>query len=526
VTLQRLIFKGIVGPGPRVLRALCRKALVIARAGLIVMLFLPRALLAASDCASAFGEFGVRYFPFVKARSTALQVKVDELNWLRSRPVAAYASERGRALLPSGRELPNEAPSLFLRDQMQQDLWRIFELRSELEALPLLEFRPWWREYRDALLLLHPNVVGSARGGLNLGDLNQSIWTTYLLSHAQAKNRNWIQKQLEHMHPRYWAHWSWVLTRGGTRWALRNTQTLLIVGPLATIFGSWIWIVVGPTARFAEQDGAERFKELASQVNTWLNSKGAVLDQARELELLTDELQRFEFEGLKPEQALKEWQEFEESYYDIFSRFSRTLPAHLRDGRSLYRELVLMAPLTLASQLATFDIQYWTHRAALEKLEAEPAPRAELVQIHKERMDAAESSMAAVLAAWKLTEFLYPEVAREKSNQSARNSLQDGFLKFSNQLRFEVYQRQYIEQVRTFLREVQLDLKLTESAAQSLNSDPKLASPHLAPTSRPSMGVEETRSPNSIPQAALPGDLVWLWRGRYQSLSWQDLDTF
>ena len=469
------------------------------------------------ECAEAFSRFAKSQLSFVKAGATSLQLRVDELQWLRGQSVGRYVNESGAVELADGQRLSNRALSRLDRDRLERDLKRIFVLRSELEGLPLTDFRSWWSEYRDAILMTHPLLMGSARNDLSLGSLTESLWMTFLLSSAQSSNRGWLKRQLQHIHPRYWGHWSWALTKGVTRWSLRNTQTLLIVGPLATIFGSWIWIVVGPTARFAEQDGAERFKDVAAKANDWLTSKDKIDLESQKISILTDELQRFEFSGLTPEASLQKWQEFEEAYYDVFSRFSRTLPAHLRDGRSLYRELVISAPLTLAAQLATFDIQYWTHRRALDELKPDQPHFESLRQLHTSRMESAESSMAAVLAAWKLTEFLYPEVARQKNNQAARNSLQDGFLKFAKQLRFETYQKEYVSQVQTFLKEVNFDLKVLTQARDELGN--KTASPLNLPVDigrPPEPASQPSRSPNSSALPPLPGEPVYFWQGQYR----------
>ena len=99
------------------------------------------------------------------------------------------------------------------------------------------------------------------------------------------------------------------------------------------------------------------------------------------------------------------WDRLERSYFNIFLRFNQTLPGHLRDGRGIFRDQVLLNPVYMAGAVSQFDTQYWTHRRELEALNqriqsqgGNPTTDQTREQtLHRDQMGAAEQRIASAL---------------------------------------------------------------------------------------------------------------------------------
>jgi hypothetical protein len=88
-------------------------------------------------------------------------------------------------------------------------------------------------------------------------------------------------------------------------------------------------------------------------------------------------------------------------------------------------------------------------------------------------MDAAESRIAGALAAWKLYEFMYPELNRPSENHKIKADLQNSYKTFAKSMRFEMYIGQFKAQIDEVLKEMDSNFLMQDRLAQSKNeADP------------------------------------------------------
>jgi hypothetical protein len=245
------------------------------------------------------------------------------------------------------------------------------------------------------------------------------------------------------------------------RKSLSLMWTLVVLGPGVQMFNSYTQPVVTPMAQTASQIGAKDLGGAASMVQTWLTNRAKMKEIAKQLHSVSEDLKQVNFEAMDKKRSREKWAEFEDAFFKLFLRYNQTLPSHLRDGRAAFKDFMVLTPIGLASNLATFDTQYWIHRRELQALEEQSRGAIKLnkedsyyLNLHKKEMNAAESRIAGTLAAWKLYEFMYPEYSRQPTNIQERNHLQNGYRTFVRSMSFDIYVKQFSKQMDAILKEI------------------------------------------------------------------------
>lgn len=350
--------------------------------------------------------------------------------------------------------------------RFNDDFNRLLAHRKGMQGLAKArQFQLWWEQNRAAYLT-RPVIENYRESGLSLGEFLDDLHLHFIASQARARqstrvarafNRLPLLDRLPHLKMMLPIILSLVFV-GHKLFSF--LVSLLLLGPGVQMVNSYTNPVVTPLAETAKQIGSRDLAPVASTVQSWLTHRSQLKEVRREIHETTDKLKKIDFKVMSPEQIQAKWQDFEKTYFDLFLRYNQTLPAHLRDGRGYFRDWMVFTQVALASNLATFDIQYWMHRREMER-----ASDPRLRERHGAEARAAESRIAGTLAAWKLYEFMYPEFNHDPFNLKARGELKNTYREFVKTMRFDVYVDQFVIRMREVLKNMDADFLMQDSIA-------------------------------------------------------------
>lgn len=322
------------------------------------------------------------------------------------------------------------------------------------------EFEAWWIAHQ-AVYLTGP--VLREHGELTLSEFSDELFVQFLGHQAAEKDAQWLYRAAKRLGKNRGMLALSLAFGAIARKGAGFLWSLVLLGPGVLMVNSYTQPMVTPLAQTASQVGARDLAPAASVIQGWLTDRERFAMVKGELEAATEQLRKTEFAKLSPQQARQRWAEFEKVFFALFLKFNQTLPSHLREGRAAFKDFLLFTPVGLASNLATFDTQYWTHRRELASVEARSDAR--LARLHRDSMRAAESRIAGTLAAWKLFEAMYPEYAEQPAVSKEASTLQAGYRSFSRTMRFDLYVRQFGEQMDQVL--ARMNRMLDEPAGTS-----------------------------------------------------------
>jgi hypothetical protein len=363
-------------------------------------------------------------------------------------------------------------------ERFHADFERLLRHRRGLQGLAKArEFSRWWEAHRTTYLT-RPVVETYRKAELSLGELLDDLHLHFLAvqKRARADSRvgraaGWLGSRVPQA--RFMLPVLVPLAYLAGK-ALTFIMSLIILGPGVQMVNSYTQPVITPLAQTAVQKGSHDLAAPALMIQAWLTNRQQLAEVRREIASTSDKLRHYDFKGLTPEQTQAKWQEFEKVYFDLFLRYNQTLPSHLRDGRSFYRDWMIYTQVALSANLATFDVQYWTHRRELDALTAREArgerlwpEERKLKALHEREAAAAESRIAGALAAWKIYQFMYPEFATETSplNAKARGELRVSYSAFVRSMRFDVYLDQFLARVSELLKQMDADFLVQDELA-------------------------------------------------------------
>ncbi len=126
------------------------------------------------------------------------------------------------------------------------------------------------------------------------------------------------------------------------------------------------------------------------------------------------------------------------------------MPAHLRDVRLHYRDVGLETPLKYRAYVGTFYNQHRMAKTELDRLKKEGNPDQEQVKYHQAVMESAENSIAATLASWRITSYLYKEFNGGKEGDD--KILLDAYNTISDYMNFNLFVKNYRDQTNMILK--------------------------------------------------------------------------
>lgn len=454
-------------------------------------------------------------------RLTDLELTTDSYASLRDRPLAEYFSEAEKdktrsetevapspsALLgPNGRPLTDEmrvgtpttrlpvvSSEAFLSQQLLldpssvetflRDFSQLTEARRRLQGLSRYSaFLKWWKE-NQSQYLTRPVIEAFLQNGATMGQFLDHLHLRYLASELANRRANPVYRVSRAIlrHPALSALAVPIVFVTGK--LLSFLWQLTVLGPGVQMVNSYTEPIVQPLTFGAKQQGAVHFQTPAQMLQELLSGRQELAAFKEELEVTTRKLN-----AMSPEEAKEHWHELELEYFRVFQKYQQVLPAHLRDGRFLYRDFVISTPVFLASALSTFDVQYWMHRDSLDRVNREIASRQasgglvseELLQrkkAHEDQITATEDRIASTLAGWKLYEFMFPEFSRNNSNSTHRASMHQAYETFKKEMHFEIYQKHFGHKMQQVLEELDLQLALQAKIESVAYPVPSVASP-------------------------------------------------
>ena len=385
-----------------------------------------------------------------------------EFRTLRSRPLRDYfASYFDTAETPADPlGFPAEVTARF-----ETDFDRLLKCRQGLQGLVRArEFRKWWREQKTAYLT-RPVIQKLCETDLSLDGFLDDVHLTYMTRFTEKQEATRIF-QLAQKVCRNRVVLTMILSvvfvfqrASGFLWSLA------VLGPGVLMVNSYTQPVVTPLAQTASQVGARDLGSVATWIQASLTRRDKMKRASSQIRQVTERLRGTDFASMSPDQAQAKWDEFEHTYFDLFLHFNQTLPSHLRDGRGMFRDWLIVTPIGMAANLSAFDLQYWQHRREAERLRAEAPQERKLIHLHQEQMKAAETRIAATLAAWKVFEFMYPEISRQGGDGTNRE-IKKAYDAFTRSMRMDIYTHQFAAQVDGILKQLDDDF-LLRSPAQS-----------------------------------------------------------
>lgn len=391
----------------------------------------------------------------------------DRLRSLRSKLVADYFDEEVFKS-SSGESTPLSDLLTFEDDELaklETDFEHLLKQRKALQGLARAHaFRKWWLAHRAAYLT-RPVIRSYRDSGLTLGELLDEVHLHYMASQNRRQRSSWFARCARKV-VRNRAMFGIVVAvgfliqqLGGFLWSL------LLLGPGVQMVNSYTQTVITPLAQTANQKGSQDLGVAAAAIQSWLTNREKLKQVKAELHATNARLERADFGRMSRGTAEARWSDFEQAYFRLFLSYSQMLPSHLRDGRGAFKDLTMLTPVYLAGAVAGFDTQYWTHRAALDA-----AKSARERSLHRDAMRAAEDRIAGALAAWKLYEFMYPEVSRDSAAEKARGDLRGSYRTFASSMRFDVYVKRFREQVSDVLKRIDADFVMQDHLVDRLKT--------------------------------------------------------
>lgn len=411
--------------------------------------------------------------------SAFCSVTHDEFRALKTRLLSDYFSI-GTENSASGGICTQEGvtQSILFEDEVlkpfHHDFDRLLNHRKGIQGLTKAkEFKKWWEQSR-ASYLTRPVVQGYIDAGMSLGDLLDDLHLHYMMDQARKKRAHIgvrVARRLSRAPVLMTLVFSvsMVLQKStGFLWSL------LILGPGVQMVNSYTQPVITPLSQTASQQGSKDLATVAGGIQSWLTHRDKLKEVSQEIRQTTNHLKKVNFQQLSPQEAQAKWAQFEETYFQLFLRYNQTLPSHLRDARGLFRDWMIFTPVGLAANLATFDTQYWIHQKELQQLQQKERDGTVLTGLelqsktqHKREMAAAESRIAGALAAWKLYEFMYPEITREAAPAADRKQIRNIYGSFVKTMRFDRYTHEFADQIEGVLKQMDATFLLADQLAEA-----------------------------------------------------------
>lgn len=372
--------------------------------------------------------------------------KPDDLRALRVRRVADYFP--AETLAGAAIELDETA----LRD-FRRDFEALLTHRKRIQGLArAAQFEKWWRTHQ-AMYLTRPVLANYRDSGVDLGELLDDLHLHFMVGEAKQRRSRKSFQIINRVVRNRWivsvaVSIAFVLSQStGFIWSL------VVLGPGVKIFNAYTDAVVTPLSQTAQQVGTRDLERPAGAIQAWLTSADDAKKVSREIRETTEKLKRTNFAGMTPEETQRKWSEFEARYFELFMSYQKTLPSHLRDGRAFFRDWMVYTQTAMASNLAAFDIQYWTHKRELAQ-STNPRDR----KLHQAAMEGAESRIAGALAAWKIYEFMYPEFTHQ--------GLASSYQAFIKSMRYDIYVSQFAGRMEEVLRNMNADILMRDDLAK------------------------------------------------------------
>lgn len=411
-------------------------------------------------------------------------LKPDEFKVLKSTCVSSY--------FPISKATEESIEELTFSDEVikrfKNDFDRLLKHRRELQGLTKAKaFQKWWDSNCGAYLT-KPVVENYKQRDLNLGELLDDLHLHYLAIEERRKNEKWTTKALAPILKSQTLLTASLCVAMVIGKAGAFVWNLMILGPGVQMINSYTTPVITPLAQTATQTGSKDLAPVAAAIQGWLTNRDKLKVVNERIRVTTEKFRKVDFRKLTPEQTRAKWAEFEQTYFQLFMSYNQTLPSHLRDGRGFYRDWMLFTPVGLATNLAAFDTQYWMHRKALESLK--PGEKS-LKIIHKKQMAAAESRIAGTLAAWKVFEFMYPELTKESVSFKDKSGLRNTFKTLISSMSFDVYAEQFADQMESVLKQIDADFLMQDQIAKSAASNANSA---VSPNTHASSAILKLRS--------------------------------
>ena len=380
-------------------------------------------------------------------------VDINDFRILSSRSLSEYFPPDSGESLHFG----NDGISRF-----SKDFERLLRGKRGLQGFSKAgSFRKWWGVNQNAHLT-RPVMRTYTDAKLTMGELLDDLQMQFLAS-VEAERQgspiiSWMQGMMRN---RVVLGVSLFVALGLERSGV-FLWSLIILGPGVKMVNSYTDSVITPLAQTATQTGARDLGPVASRIQAWLTGREKLREVRSELKEVTNELHKTDFSKLSPAQAKARWAKFEETYFSLFLRYNQTLPSHLRDGRGVLRDLMIFTPVGLAGNLSTFDTQYWVHQREWTNAPVGSSKRL----LHRREMLASEERIAGALAAWKMFEFMYPEVTRQPSNQASVHGLENSYQVFARSMRFDTYVQQFSRQMESVLKQMEVDFMTQDALAR------------------------------------------------------------
>ena len=319
--------------------------------------------------------------------------------------------------------------------------------------------------------------------------------------------------------------YAWAFLSGAWNWMTPVVKGAIIAGPLAGIVNSFAGRFVGPFSEYAGTLGAKWLRIPSIAATNFFNKLGhakvAEVKAARTASAKLAEIEAripavYQFPGMTPEQAKKNWEDLNDVAVVLTQTYSETMP-NLAAGRGALFTAVFDVHRTYTTSMAVFHQNFETHRKPFEeaetklrqkvpeeqlhefllandrlsltashdkdfdhlkadiesrklKLKALGVTDAELqdVTYHYENIRLAQRQSALTLAEWIMFQFDHPEYSRKLATRGETGKkLSDSFSLSRDWLGFQYYVRENDADLKEVLKKLQLKVDLIADNADA-----------------------------------------------------------
>lgn len=368
-----------------------------------------------------------------------------EYKTLWAKPLSSYLDESAKLSLADGSTFNRLVMSEESVEKLWKDMDRLSTIRESIEGFSI-EFRPWWKAHREFYLRSGWIQTILAKSDLTLSDFHMEMMLQFASQPNHIKKPGWTKKILSRLKPRYLASGIFV----GTVFVLKEFKNVAVIGTGVQTYNGYMSTLNSQIVNKAQQLGAEWNAPIAEWLSVRLTNGPKIIDLKEKIKAEVDAAAKVNYENMSPAQAQKEWEKVEHRIFALYQELQIVLPSHLREVRYHYRDVALETPLKYRAYIASFYNQHQMASAELERLSKDPQANKEQIAYHQGNLKSAQNSIAATLASWRVTSYLYKEFTGTES--TGERDMLNAYKTMSDFLGFNLYVQNYRDQSNMLLQ--------------------------------------------------------------------------
>lgn len=232
------------------------------------------------------------------------------------------------------------------------------------------------------------------------------------------------------------------------KFVFRMATVAMAAGPLADVFRGLFENPSTPLVQRSQQLSPVLFGWLTSMINSRTEENIDLSPAA----LITDSLNRYEFDNLTPEQVHEVMQTFDDYYFQVFMRIRSSNRSFEREARHIIEDKIFETPLRIHKSINDFHNGWLLNKNAYDLLmqqiknESRQPTLQEQDQLARYQvwMENAEKGIGMALAYWKLNALMYSEFNRT-SDKGEHTALQDAMHRYLTFMNVDWYIEEFSE---------------------------------------------------------------------------------